>query len=187
MKKLLTFFAVVTLCLAMGGIARANLVVNGGFETGDLTGWTFIAATSGSNFTVGPPAYQGSYAAQFGARESGYYDIIEQHVTTVPGATYTFSFYLNQQGTSTPNEFSAFWGVPAILHLLDVGSFGYTLYSFSEVAPGSTTFIGFAGQDVSSYFGLDNVSVDPIPVPGAVWLLGSGLLGLLGLPRFRKG
>jgi hypothetical protein len=27
----------------------------------------------------------------------------------------------------------------------------------------------------------------PVPIPGAVWLLGSGLLGLAGLRRFRKG
>jgi hypothetical protein len=31
--------------------------------------------------------------------------------------------------------------------------------------------------------GLDNVRVDPIPLPGAVWFLGSGLVGLAGLRR----
>ena len=28
---------------------------------------------------------------------------------------------------------------------------------------------------------------NPVPLPGAAWLLGSGLLGLVGLRRFRKG
>jgi hypothetical protein len=32
-----------------------------------------------------------------------------------------------------------------------------------------------------------NLEVQAVPVPGAVWLLGSGLLGLAGLRRFRKG
>jgi hypothetical protein len=41
-------------------------------------------------------------------------------------------------------------------------------------------------------FGLDNFYIDEpappaVPIPGAVWLLGSGLLGLAGLGRFRKG
>jgi hypothetical protein len=30
------------------------------------------------------------------------------------------------------------------------------------------------------------VSVSPVPIPGAVWLLGSGLIGLIGVRRFRK-
>lgn len=30
-------------------------------------------------------------------------------------------------------------------------------------------------------------SIVPVPIPGAVWLLGSGLLGLTGWRRFRKG
>jgi len=52
----------------------------------------------------------------------------------------------------------------------------------------------FEGYD-SGRFGLysnsgqtfDNVSLTPVPIPGAVWLLGSGLLSLIGLRRkFRK-
>jgi hypothetical protein len=36
--------------------------------------------------------------------------------------------------------------------------------------------------------GLDNVKLNaPVPIPGAVWLFGSGLLGLTGWRRFRKG
>ena len=31
------------------------------------------------------------------------------------------------------------------------------------------------------------VDVDPVPIPGAVWLLGSGLFGLLGLRRKFRG
>jgi hypothetical protein len=34
--------------------------------------------------------------------------------------------------------------------------------------------------------GLDNVKLNPIPVPPAVWLFGSGLLGLIGVARRRK-
>jgi hypothetical protein len=33
---------------------------------------------------------------------------------------------------------------------------------------------------------LDDVSVSAVPVPGAIWLLGSGLIGLFGLSRKKK-
>jgi hypothetical protein len=32
----------------------------------------------------------------------------------------------------------------------------------------------------------DNVDVDPVPIPAAVWLFGSGLMGLFGLSRKRR-
>jgi len=40
---------------------------------------------------------------------------------------------------------------------------------------------GFAGGEIDAF-----ADVAPVPVPAAVWLLGSGLLGLVGLRRQRK-
>ena len=37
---------------------------------------------------------------------------------------------------------------------------------------------------VGSY--LDNLSFNPVPVPAAAWLFGSGLVGLIGVGRRRK-
>jgi hypothetical protein len=39
------------------------------------------------------------------------------------------------------------------------------------------------GMNTPSYFALDNLNGSPVPIPGAVWLLGSGLLGLVGFRR----
>ncbi|OPX81634.1 MAG: hypothetical protein A4E43_00627 [Methanosaeta sp. PtaB.Bin005] len=33
------------------------------------------------------------------------------------------------------------------------------------------------------HFAMDNFTYEAVPIPSAVWLLGSGLLGLLGLKR----
>ena len=36
------------------------------------------------------------------------------------------------------------------------------------------------------FYGIDNLDFEPVPIPGAVWLLGSGLAGLVGLGRKAK-
>ena len=57
---------------------------------------------------------------------------------------------------------------------------------------GATSFkVGFwfyADSDSYGYFGADNIEVtgNPVPVPAAVWLLGSGLIGLAGVRRKLK-
>jgi hypothetical protein len=42
-----------------------------------------------------------------------------------------------------------------------------------------------SSEDNAGYFG-PNFKVAPVPVPAAVWLFGSGLLGLIGIARKRK-
>jgi hypothetical protein len=66
----------------------------------------------------------------------------------------------------------------------------WEIFTFTVLATGASSSIFFAGQDTGGYYYLDNVSVTPlssVPIPGPLWLLGSGLMGLAGLRRFRKG
>jgi hypothetical protein len=43
------------------------------------------------------------------------------------------------------------------------------------------------GMNTPSYFAMDDLNgAPPVPIPGAVWLLGSGLLGLVGIRRKQK-
>src|SRR5208337_852481 len=99
-----------------------DLVLNGGFETGDSTGWTLIKATSGSDFristgvgSIGPQS--GSYFAAFGAQGSSD-DTIAQTLSTAPHQSYTFSFWLAQSsaaGITIPNDFTAYWNGSPVL------------------------------------------------------------------------
>jgi hypothetical protein len=63
------------------------------------------------------------------------------------------------------------------------------------------TDIGIVFADGSSFFsdnsklaftgtgtiGIDNFGVSAVPIPATVWLFGSGLIGLIGLGRKKKG
>jgi hypothetical protein len=50
----------------------------------------------------------------------------------------------------------------------------------------SSTDNGTYGMNTPAYFALDDVTSSSVPIPGALWLLSSGCLGLLGLRRKRS-
>lgn len=192
-KNLAVFFAVLVFlgAGAMAGTAHADLVVNGGFETGDTTGWVFTPASNGSDFFIATngsldiPPYAGNYYAAFGA-VGNLDDTITQTLATTAGQSYTFSFALAHDSTNNQNDFNASWNGTPVLALSNTASFGWTQYSFTEVATGSSTTISLAGRDVPAWYGLDNVSVvqgSPVPIPGALLLFGPGLVGLAAIRR----
>ena len=87
-----------------------SLVVNGGFETGDFSGWdlndpslgTFVATAFGSYVPN-----SGDYFAALGA--SGLPGTVSQDLNTTAGTTYILDYFLASDGF-TPNEFSVAWG-----------------------------------------------------------------------------
>ncbi|MCX5893581.1 MAG: hypothetical protein NTW80_11540, partial [Deltaproteobacteria bacterium] len=171
-------------------IAAANLVVNGDFETNDLTGWTLVPASEGSLFNIVQYyGHSGDYAAGFGA-SAAYDDTITQDIPTVDKQQYTFDFWLRHlEIAEVANDFHVFWNGTELLSLVNHESFDYTHYVYTVTATGSSSTIRFAGfeNDDTSFYLVDDVSVSQVPLPGAVVLLGSGLLPLLGWRRMRKG
>jgi hypothetical protein len=53
-------------------------------------------------------------------------------------------------------------------------------------AAGLSSDLAFTYRNDPSYFGLTNISVSAVPLPGAIALLGSALLGLGIAARRRK-
>jgi hypothetical protein len=69
-----------------------------------------------------------------------------------------------------------------------VGAFGPTDYVFNWDKLASVTFQSYGGTDagfgsIGTQFALDNLTVNTVPLPSAVWLLASGFAGLIGYSR----
>src|ERR1700730_9066283 len=108
--------------------AQANLVVNGGFETGNLTGWSLTnnldgnTGVSTSSFYV----HSGRFGLFFG--NVGSDAILSQTLATVAGTTYDVSFWFHNQG-GTPNQIALAFGGTQIFNQTNTGPANWTEYS----------------------------------------------------------
>ncbi len=180
MLRILLAAAALTLIAGPGGKARADLIVNGGFETGDFTGWS-LANDDGANSVDAFMPQSGGYAAAFGQFQEDGLVSLTQEVTTVSGQSYSYSFWLTAEAYSgVPDEFRASFGGQTLLDLVDVNPFAYTLYTFAVTATSSSSLVEFDSINDFSYFDLDNVGLAAVPEPSSLALFGLGLGCVVG-------
>ena len=95
MFRVASYVGIILACCILATPSFADeLIANGGFETGNFSGWTTLPASSGSDFGVNSNyPNSGTKDAFFGATGQ-YNDSIMQTLPTVEGQSYKIDFYL---------------------------------------------------------------------------------------------
>ena len=173
--------------------AKANLLSNGNFNTGDTTGWwTWVPDPTNSSITVANNAgisYDGSPYLYIYARSPSGTPIIGQDPTVAAGSQYQVSLmyrggnwggagveiqYKNSGWTTIGWEWATLYQDPGY----DTGWQSFT--SPTWTAPGGTMYVEVRPQAWGwSDTYLDNVSLTVIPEPGSAVLLGLGAVAFL--------
>ena len=156
------------------------LLTNGGFETGDFTGWTLVG-NSVVNGRHGQPAtiynavesassyplvvHAGNYGAFLGDVQLA---TISQTIPTIPGRYYLVSLWMDNPSASGTQQFVVRWNtnsasVNTIYSLTSPPALTWTNLQFMVLATSTSTVLQLGAENNDNYFGLDDISVTAIP------------------------
>ena len=175
MKKLSVLLVAVAMVLFAFGTANAAAFIDGNqiqtwYESPPGTTWeTYPLVTIGSGDTFTDLAFSGSPFFRVALTNGNI------AVTFLQGTRF--------DPVGDPPQFDG-------LHFQDTTGTGILSLSASGIDPSRITFdqnniwMNFQGLTFGNG-AIASVAITPTPIPGAVWLLGSGLLGLVGIGRKR--
>lgn len=170
--------------LLMFSISNANAAfVNIGFETGDFTGWTLTGTGTVKSDSDHPEGkYYGSITGA---------SLLSQAATFNVGDKIEFMWKFQANDYLPYNDFAFFVGntytkLSDVATVGDFGNSGWKLFSqlVTSTYNGPVLFgIANVGDTIfDSELKIDAVPA-AVPVPAAVWLFGSALMGLTGISR----
>ncbi len=192
MKTVLLIGSILS-ALALAALpAKANLLSNGNFNTGDYTGWwTYAAAAGQANTVETSNPYDSTPYALMVSEDSTWRDAIGQAGIVIgPNTQYDLSFVYYTAAVpsfavsinyydSSANYLNYEW-VPTVI----TTSGAWSTYSGTFTTPAGTASLNLEFDLYSpGSVQLDNVSITPVPEPTSAMLLGGAGLVLLGLRR----
>ena len=161
--------------MGISGLARADLVTNGSFETGTIAGWT-----DGGNLgwnTVGavPAPGEGVFGVSNGA--VGSFSTLSQTLATTPGANYAIDFWIRNDGAGI---FEVGFGASTVYAESGVGH-AYVRHSVFGIAPTVSTVLQIRSRDDPGFLQFDGIHVNrAVPEPSILALLALGGAAALG-------
>jgi hypothetical protein len=141
----------------------AQAIQNGGFETGDFTGWTQSGNTDPTNtsvVTIHEFVHSGAYGTAMGP--GGTLGYLSQTFPTIPGSSYLVSFWLYSPDGLAPNEFLVNWNGSNLWDGTNLAAFDWTNLQFVVTASESTSTLQFGFRNDPSNFGLDDIGITAI-------------------------
>jgi PEP-CTERM motif len=195
-QTLLAGAAIAVAASLVGASAQAQ-IVNGGFETGDFTGWIVngdATGVEGAGFDSENP-HSGAFFAALGDTSGEFpFGTLSQTVADTAGQDYVLSYWLMGDG-ATPNYNDVTWNGATltgsvVTNLPDTRPDGYTQYQFNVVGTGSDLLL-FHEQNEPAYNALDDVALTPgtvgsVPEPATWALMLSGFFGAGAFLRRRR-
>jgi hypothetical protein len=188
--------AIAALLLVTTGAQASEIITNGGFETGDLSGWYYGRALPGNPFAAN--WYVNSFAfhsGNYSAATGDNYELRQNFAPVLVGdiGSITFSAMI---GPGYPMAFDLFYQGGAdqefAVTTSGAGFSTFNITSYLDMSQTALTGISFWGNIVTSAF-LDDVSIQSrvappppgVPEPLTLALFGAGLAGLGALRRKR--
>jgi hypothetical protein len=185
-----------SLCLAaatammLATPARANLIANGNFETGTLTGFNKtgnVAIAHVPFFGFSDSGY-GNYFAAFNAGNQTPNGSLSQSFATTVGQQYTLAYNYGVNGATQSITASVTDSAALVLAsgVATASSPAPNSFSLSFTADTATTTVTFtdspSNPTVATDGGLDNISVDA-PEPSSLAVMAGALLVFAGVRR----